>query len=215
MEDHHIRENEMPLKMMVIGYNQRACSSKAEEGSATTVITPTRYARGGLTFAKGGKTSARGGLTSLQEVAEPLQEVAKPLQEVSSPSSPSVGFEMSPNHAVRTTGSGIRIRGDVYMGGSQPRNSPTMALTRPIGYGVSWDPVDGETMLGLRDSMGIPRPAWPEGIIPEDVMIHVESQAVIPLTASQPLASQKELKDEEPVRLKLKSFNRNQNQVQD
>ncbi|GJY58910.1 hypothetical protein Tco_0458802, partial [Tanacetum coccineum] len=29
---------------------------------------------------------------------------------------------------------------------------------------VSWDPNDGETMLGLQDSMGIPRPAWPEGI---------------------------------------------------
>ncbi|GKE70961.1 hypothetical protein Tco_1529033, partial [Tanacetum coccineum] len=32
------------------------------------------------------------------------------------------------------------------------------------------------------DSMGIPRPAWPEGITPED-----------------PLASQEELQDEEPV----------------
>ncbi|GJS96228.1 hypothetical protein Tco_0803196 [Tanacetum coccineum] len=41
---------------------------------------------------------------------------------------------------------------------------------RPIGYGVSWDPVDGETMLG--DSMGIPRPAWPEGITLEDVRIY-------------------------------------------
>ncbi|GKE72672.1 hypothetical protein Tco_1534713 [Tanacetum coccineum] len=60
--------------------------------------------------------------------------------------------------------------------------------------------VDGETMLG--DSMGIPRPAWPEGITPEDVRIHAaesQAQAVIPLSSSQPLASQEELQDEEPV----------------
>nr|GFD12972.1 tetratricopeptide-like helical domain, DYW domain protein [Tanacetum cinerariifolium] len=41
---------------------------------------------------------------------------------------------------------------------------------RPIEYGVSWDPIDGETMLGNR--MGLPRAAWPAGITPEDVRIH-------------------------------------------
>ncbi|GKF86500.1 hypothetical protein Tco_0254327, partial [Tanacetum coccineum] len=119
-------------------YNQIACSSKAEEWSATAVITPIRSVRGGSTFAKGGKTcardiykgaktSARGGKT-LTESSRGGQ--ASTLQ-VSSPSSPFVGFKMSPNHAVITTGSDIMIRGGVYIrGGSQPGNSPTMALTR-------------------------------------------------------------------------------------
>ncbi|GJV58950.1 hypothetical protein Tco_1465050 [Tanacetum coccineum] len=77
-----------------------------------------------------------------------------------------------------------RGRGD----GSRSRMYPNGI--RPIGYGVSWDPVDEETMLG--DSMGIPRPAWPEGITLEDVRIHAavsQAQAIVTLTASQPLAS--------------------------
>ncbi|GJS96229.1 hypothetical protein Tco_0803197 [Tanacetum coccineum] len=53
MEDHHIRESEMPLKMMVI-----------EEGSASVVITPSTSARGGKTSARGGSIFARGGQTS-------------------------------------------------------------------------------------------------------------------------------------------------------
>nr|GFA54789.1 hypothetical protein [Tanacetum cinerariifolium] len=53
-----------------------------------------------------------------------------------------------------------------------------------------------------QDSIGIPRPAWPKGITPEDVRIHAvesEAQVVILLSASQPLASQEELQDEKPV----------------
>ncbi|GJU40435.1 hypothetical protein Tco_1193392 [Tanacetum coccineum] len=43
---------------------------------------------------------------------------------------------------------------------------------KPIGFGVSWDPIDGEAMLG--NVMGIPAPAWPLGITPEDCRIHAE-----------------------------------------
>ncbi|GJU35487.1 multidrug resistance-associated protein 5 [Tanacetum coccineum] len=158
-------------------------------------------ARGGLASAKGGKTSARGGSTSAK---------GGKIAASSAPSSPSVGFEMSASQGVRMTGSGIRIRGGVYIrgrgdGSNEARSATNEAVRtglrtvngkvvrtkgrgdgsrsrmypngiRPIGYGVSWDPVDGETMLG--DSMGIPRPAWPEGITPEDVRIHAaESEA--------------------------------------
>nr|GEW77391.1 hypothetical protein CTI12_AA006670 [Tanacetum cinerariifolium] len=159
-------------------------------------------ARGGKTATRGGSTSAKSGKTT----------------QVSSPSSPSVGFEMSVNHD-----SGIRIKGGVYIGGgSQSGNSPARPETRsatneaertgPIGYGVSWDPINGVTMLG--DSMGILRPTWLEGITPQDGRIHVaesQDQVVIPLSSSQPLASQEELQYEEPVHVERRVSERDLN----
>ncbi|GJU69631.1 hypothetical protein Tco_1255890 [Tanacetum coccineum] len=46
---------------------------------------------------------------------------------------------------------------------------------RQIGFGVSYDPIDGETMLG--NSMGLPKHAWIVGITPEDCIIHAQSQS--------------------------------------
>ncbi|GJW26445.1 hypothetical protein Tco_0040256 [Tanacetum coccineum] len=41
---------------------------------------------------------------------------------------------------------------------------------RPIGFGVSWDPIDGEPMLGVHQNVqGIPVPAWPYEAEPEEV----------------------------------------------
>ncbi|GJS67613.1 hypothetical protein Tco_0682177 [Tanacetum coccineum] len=62
----------------------------------------------------------------------------------------------------------------VTSGGRGDRSKSKLYLDgiRPIGYGVSWDPVDEETMLG--NSMGLPRAAWPAGITPEDVRIHAQ-----------------------------------------
>ncbi|GKE76690.1 hypothetical protein Tco_1542810, partial [Tanacetum coccineum] len=52
---------------------------------------------------------------------------------------------------VRTRGIADGSRASMYLGG-----------IKPIGFGVSWDPVDGKNV------MGIPTPAWPLGITPED-----------------------------------------------
>ncbi|GKF40268.1 hypothetical protein Tco_0120329, partial [Tanacetum coccineum] len=107
-------------------------------------------ARGGKRFVKGGKTPS----VSLR------------------PSSPSVGFEMStptsPSPAVRLRG-GIYIRGNspIKAASTESRGRGLMTVNgkvvrsrgrgdgskskmhpggiRPIGYGVSWDLVDGET----------------------------------------------------------------------
>ncbi|PWA38207.1 hypothetical protein CTI12_AA583410 [Artemisia annua] len=75
---------------------------------------------------------------------------------------PDIKWKLMKPHLVRTRG-----RGD----GSRTRMYPQGI--KPIGYGVSYDPIDGEPMLG--DVIGIPRPAWP----PE-----------IALSQSQPLPSQ-------------------------
>ncbi|GJR35974.1 hypothetical protein Tco_1211658 [Tanacetum coccineum] len=61
---------------------------------------------------------------------------------------------------------------------------------KPIGFGVSWDPIDGQTMLG--DSMGIPRPAWPEGITPQDYIIEAATQSEIAISQSPPVESQEQ-----------------------
>lgn len=46
----------------------------------------------------------------------------------------------------------------------------------------------------MQDVIGIPRPAWPPGITPEDCIIHAQQQAQvqeeIALSQSQPLPSQ-------------------------
>ncbi|GJY94916.1 transposase, MuDR, plant [Tanacetum coccineum] len=39
---------------------------------------------------------------------------------------------------------------------------PTAKDSQWQGFGVSWDSIDGQTMLGMRNSMGLPRHAWPE-----------------------------------------------------
>ncbi|GJX34570.1 multidrug resistance-associated protein 5 [Tanacetum coccineum] len=206
--------------------------SSSARGGKTSLRGGKTSARGGLASARGGKTSARDGSTSARGGKTPTRGGMTAAS--SAPSSSSVGFEMSASQGVRMTGSGLRtVNGKVVRtrgrgDGSRSRMYPNGI--RPIGYGISWDPVNGKTMLG--DSMGIPRPAWPEGITLEDVRIHVaesKAQAVIPLSTSQPLASQEELQDEELVqelqdeepvhverrvseRLKLKCLKKNQNQ---
>ncbi|GKC08232.1 tetratricopeptide-like helical domain, DYW domain protein [Tanacetum coccineum] len=191
------------------GHNQRACPSKNEKGSTIDVVTLSTSTRGGTSsarggsasarggntsirggssFARGGKTSARGGKTSARGWLNLCKGWGR--GDGSNEARPTT------NEAVRTwlrTINGKVVRTKGRGDGSRSRMYPNGI--RPIGYGVSWDPVDGETMLG--DSMGIPRPAWPEGITPEDDEEPVQ-----------------ELQDEEPVhverrvskRLKLKCF---------
>nr|GEW79014.1 hypothetical protein [Tanacetum cinerariifolium] len=159
------------------GHNQRACPSKGLDDSATGVNPPPMSARGGKRSAKGGKTPS----VSLR------------------PSSPSVGFEMStptsPSPAMRLN-DGVYIRGNrpIKAASTKSRGRGLMTVNekvvksrgkgdgskskmypdgiRPIGYGISWDPVDGETMLG--NNMGLPRAAWPAGLTPKDVRIHAQ-----------------------------------------
>ncbi|GJU58728.1 hypothetical protein Tco_1236494 [Tanacetum coccineum] len=153
------------------------------------------YVRGGTRSGKGGKTpsvSSRG-----------CKKAVRGGTEVSTPSSPTVGFKMSTTFAssgVKVTGSGVRLgmvnkgRGD----GSKSRMYPDGI--RPVGYGVSWDPIDEETMLGLQDSIGLSRPAWLAGIIPEDVRIHAEqsqAQAIIPFIQDEEQVQDEELVQEE------------------
>ncbi|GKA65807.1 hypothetical protein Tco_0765514 [Tanacetum coccineum] len=172
---------------------KRDVSENDGQGSASAgVNTPTMSARGGTRSGKGGKkfsVSSRDG--------------KKDAIEVSTPSSSTVGFEMSTSFVsagVRVTESGVRLRGGSYIKGNSPTKFSTNESSglrtmngnvvrsmgrgdgsrsriypdgiRPIGYGVSWDSINGETMLG--DSIGLPRPAWPVGIAPEDVRIHDE-----------------------------------------
>ncbi|GKB01344.1 hypothetical protein Tco_0829388 [Tanacetum coccineum] len=76
-------------------------------------------------------------------------------------STPHVENEVDELHTVRLRDKGYGSRACMYPGRIKPR-----------GFGVSWDPVDGEAMLG--NVMGIPAPAWPLGITPEDCRIHAE-----------------------------------------
>ncbi|GJZ93380.1 hypothetical protein Tco_0665445 [Tanacetum coccineum] len=145
-----------------------------------TVASGNMSTRGGKATAKGwdydgkwGNVSVRGG---------------KVTSTPSTPSTPPPGFEMSTSdtaiRAVRTSGGAIKLkevsskgRGD----GSKSRMYPFSI--RPIGFGMSWDPIDGQTMLG--SSMGLPRHAWPEGITPQDCIIHAATQSEIALSHSQ------------------------------
>ncbi|GJZ40167.1 hypothetical protein Tco_0586730 [Tanacetum coccineum] len=50
---------------------------------------------------------------------------------------------------------------------------------RPIGYGVSWDPIDEEAMLGLHNSMSLPKAAWLARITPEDDEEPVQDEELV------------------------------------
>nr|GFA98218.1 tetratricopeptide-like helical domain, DYW domain protein [Tanacetum cinerariifolium] len=64
--------------------------------------------------------------------------------------------------------------------GSKSRMYPSGI--RPFEFGVSWDPINGQTMLG--NSMGLFRHVWPEGITPQDCIIHAATQSEIALSQS-------------------------------
>ncbi|GJW40329.1 hypothetical protein Tco_0066174 [Tanacetum coccineum] len=56
----------------------------------------------------------------------------------------------------------------------------------------------------LQNSIGLPRATWPAGITPEYVRIHAQQsqpEAIMPLSGSQPLPSQKEkqMEDQEQM----------------
>ncbi|GJU33170.1 hypothetical protein Tco_1176759 [Tanacetum coccineum] len=87
----------------------------------------------------------------------------------------------------RVNGKAVRQRGR----GDGSKSSAYPHGIRPIGYGVSWDPIDGETMVG--NMQGIPVPAWPYDGSPADLLGADE----IPLTGTQPMASQDPI--DEPV----------------
>ncbi|GJY76561.1 hypothetical protein Tco_0481677 [Tanacetum coccineum] len=152
-------------------------------------------ARGGKVSARGGKVSARGGKVS------------------ATPSTPDSANTGSSNmNGLRTVNDKVvssRGRGD----GSKSRMYPHGI--RPIGFGVSWDPIDGQTMLG--DSMGIPRPAWPEGITPQDCIIEAATQSEIAISQSPPVESQEQEApmQEQPVLKKTIAKNTRSGAVRD
>ncbi|GJZ53679.1 bifunctional aspartokinase/homoserine dehydrogenase I [Tanacetum coccineum] len=173
-------------------------------------------ARGGKVSARGGKVSARGGkVTSTPSTPPPGFEMSTPdtassavrtsggaikLREgvwIRSPEKERSSYADTGSSSInklRTVNGKVvssRGRGD----GSKSRMYPFGI--RPIGFGVSWDPIDGQTMLG--NSMGLPRHAWPEGITPQDCIIHAATQSEIALSHSQPVESQEEEpRQEEP-----------------
>nr|GEX83363.1 transposase, Ptta/En/Spm [Tanacetum cinerariifolium] len=110
-----------------------SASVRGGTGSARGGLTSARggntSARGGNTSARGGKTSTRGGLTSVMGGKTPTRGGKTAAS--SAPSSQYVGFEMSLSQGMRMTGSGIRIRGGVYItDGSQSGNSPNRTEAR-------------------------------------------------------------------------------------
>ncbi|GJR31244.1 transposase, MuDR, plant [Tanacetum coccineum] len=164
--------------------------------------------RGGKVSVRGGKVSARGGKVS----ARGEKVSATP----STPDSASIVVS-SKGVAMQTLRPGVFIRspekvgssyadtGSSSMNGLRTVNGKVVSSRgrgdgsksrmyphgiRPIGFGVSWDPIDGQTMLG--DSMGIPRPAWPEGITPQDCIIEAATQSEIAISQSPPVESQEQ-----------------------
>ncbi|GJT89107.1 hypothetical protein Tco_1070824 [Tanacetum coccineum] len=87
-------------------------------------------------------------------------------------STPHVEEEVDELHTVRSRGIRDGSRASMYPGG-----------IKSIRFGVSWDPVDGEAMLG--NVMGIPAPAWPLRITPEECRIHAERPEPVVLQEKQ------------------------------
>nr|GEU64889.1 hypothetical protein [Tanacetum cinerariifolium] len=153
-----------------------------EEGSASGVNTPNRSVRGGTRSTKGDKTSSVSSIGGKKSTNQGKKSAIK----VSTPSSPTVGFEVSISGGVgmrgagvRMTTNGVRIRGGAYIRvrcrarGDGSRSRMYLDGIRPIGYDVSWDPIDGETILG--NNMGLPRLTWLARITQKDVKILAES----------------------------------------
>ncbi|GJS98761.1 transposase, MuDR, plant [Tanacetum coccineum] len=157
--------------------------------------------RGGKVSARGGKVSARGGKVSATPSTPDSASIVvssrgvamqrlRPGVFIRSPEKVGSSYAdtgSSSMNGLRTVNGKVvssRGRGD----GSKSRMYPHGI--RPIGFGVSWDPIDGQTMLG--DSMGIPRPAWPEGITPQDCIIEAATQSEIAISQSPPVESQEQ-----------------------
>ncbi|GJZ15831.1 hypothetical protein Tco_0551508 [Tanacetum coccineum] len=87
-------------------------------------------------------------------------------------STPAQVFKIVNGKAVRQRGRGDGSKSSAYPHG-----------IRPIGYGVSWDLVDGERMAG--NMQGILVPAWPYDGTLDDLFGADE----IPVTNTQPMAS--------------------------
>ncbi|GJY16203.1 multidrug resistance-associated protein 5 [Tanacetum coccineum] len=157
--------------------------------------------RGGKVSARGGKVSARGGKVSATPSTPDSASIVVSSRGVAMQRLRTGVFIRSPEKvgsSYADTGSssmnGLRtVNGKVVSSrgrgdGSKSRMYPHGI--RPIGFGVSWDPIDGQTMLG--DSMGIPRPAWPEGITPQDCIIEAATQSEIAISQSPPVESQEQ-----------------------
>ncbi|GJZ94394.1 hypothetical protein Tco_0666597 [Tanacetum coccineum] len=73
---------------------------------------------------------------------------------------------------------------------------------KPIGFGVSWDPINGEPMLGVYQNIqGIPVPAWPYEGTSADLLTQDQADE-IPNTSSQPMPDMAEPEQAEPKQAK-------------
>ncbi|GJR37178.1 transposase, MuDR, plant [Tanacetum coccineum] len=142
-------------------------------GRKVTVSGGKVTARGGKVSAKGGKVAVRGG---------------KATSTPPTPSTPPSRFEMStPNtasSAVRTSGGGIKLRECSWI------RSPKKERSSYAHTGSS--SINKLRTTNGKNSMGLPRHAWPEGITPQDCIIHAATQFEIALSHSQPVESQEE-----------------------
>ncbi|GJT78122.1 transposase, MuDR, plant [Tanacetum coccineum] len=154
--------------------------------------------RGRKVSARGGKISARGGkVTSTSSIPPPGFEMSTP-DTASSVVRTSRGaiklregvWIRSPEKEMSSyadTGSSSinklrTINGKVVSSRGRGDGSKSIMYPfgiRPIGFSVSWDPIDGQTMLGV-------------SITPQDCIIHAATQSEIALSHSQPIESQKE-----------------------
>ncbi|GJU81436.1 hypothetical protein Tco_1283801 [Tanacetum coccineum] len=147
---------------------------------------------GGSQFVKGGITTRGGGSTMGGKTVNksPSIRVGKSVNaSCSVRGGETVNASGSASGDVRTIGGvksrgGVKTRGEVRQRGmgNGLQSSTYPHAIRPSGYGVSWDLVDEEAMVGV----SIPVPTWPYDGTPDDLL----SVDEIPVTNTQPMTSQ-------------------------
>ncbi|PWA66927.1 hypothetical protein CTI12_AA223260 [Artemisia annua] len=145
----------------------------APSGGVTTRSGGKRFRGGGVTMRGGGVTTRGGGVTMRGGPSPRLFRKDGRFVHAGRFSEPWNSRFEEGDGLTRVNGKLVRTRGR----GDGSKASRYPQGIKPIGYGVSYDPVDGEAMLGMQDVIGIPRPAWPPGITPEDCRIHAQSQS--------------------------------------
>ncbi|GKB11705.1 hypothetical protein Tco_0845628 [Tanacetum coccineum] len=151
--------------------------------------------RGGKVSARGGKVSARGGKVSAMG--------GKVSATPSTPDSASIVVS-SRGVAMQRLRPGVFIRSPEKVGpsyadpGSSSMNGPRTVNGKVVSSRGRGDGSKsrmyphGIRPIGFGDSMGIPRPAWPEGITPQDCIIEAATQSEIAISQSPPVESQEQ-----------------------
>ncbi|GKA00910.1 multidrug resistance-associated protein 5 [Tanacetum coccineum] len=164
-------DGENRTRIMVL-WNCRGGSVTARGGKVT--------ARGGSVTARGGKVTVRGALWCLRE-GECLQVGEIVVLQEGEMQVLGVG-----NASIVVSSRVLPMRGLGTVRRMYPHGSGTIEILVYPGR----IQLMVRTMLG--DSMGIPRPAWPEGITPQDCIIEAATQSEIAISQSPPVESQEQ-----------------------